>query len=400
MVIKVLAIGDVGNLMKSLSKITKRSEIYIVNFPKDGSGVFTHDDSVNRFSSWKVKNQVKYINKIKDNFDICITMGTGERIAYLADLNYIVYYVGRDIDAPRFVKNSKDDWYTEPLHQLNFLERKFYRKAFEFAIAHVAPTWVYEHLKKYTDSGIKMDSKSIDVSFFRKDSEPLEMKKNKFTFFSPQRISISKGTHLLWKALSLCKSDFEVIQVDWRDITTKEEESTSRKLRENLPNQVKLIPMIKRNDMPRYYKWADAIIANVIIGSFENVELEAVHCKKPVISWANKSIEIIIDNQRVESPFLPNSNKPEIIAEIIDKLVESKEFRENLLKREIEFVNKITDEEKIAEWWDLFFEKMVVAHKSIQKNSSAYSMIMRGILFYIGNRLYFKKIINWVISKK
>ena len=36
MVINVLAIGDTANVMKSLSKITKKSKIHIVNFPKDG----------------------------------------------------------------------------------------------------------------------------------------------------------------------------------------------------------------------------------------------------------------------------------------------------------------------------------------------------------------------------
>ena len=51
-------------------------------------------------------DQVKKINSIKDDFDLCIVMGNGELIAYLCDLNYIAYYVGRDIDAPRFIKNS------------------------------------------------------------------------------------------------------------------------------------------------------------------------------------------------------------------------------------------------------------------------------------------------------
>ena len=149
MVINVLAIGDVANVMKSLSKITKRSKIHIVNFPKDGKGIFIHDDNVDRFVSWKVKKQVDYINKIKDNFDICIVMGTGERIAYLADLNYISYYVGRDIDAPRFVKNSKEQWFRTPLHKLNFLERKFYHDSFKNAVEHIAGRWVYPFLKKF-----------------------------------------------------------------------------------------------------------------------------------------------------------------------------------------------------------------------------------------------------------
>ena len=73
MVINVLAIGDTANVMKSLSKITKKSKIHIVNFPKDGAGIFIHDDNVDRFLSWKVKEQVEYINKIKNNYDICIS---------------------------------------------------------------------------------------------------------------------------------------------------------------------------------------------------------------------------------------------------------------------------------------------------------------------------------------
>ena len=59
-------------------------------------------------------------------------MGAGERIAYLSDLNYISYYVGRDIDAPRFKKNSKEEWYEEPLHKLNVFERRFYKKTYDF----------------------------------------------------------------------------------------------------------------------------------------------------------------------------------------------------------------------------------------------------------------------------
>ncbi len=113
MVLKILAIGDVGNYIKTLSKFTKKSKIHIINFPKDGAGIYTYDEDVELFDSYKVTNQIKKINKIKDQYDLCIVMGTGERIAYLSDLNYIVYYVGRDIDAPRFVKDSKEEWRTE-----------------------------------------------------------------------------------------------------------------------------------------------------------------------------------------------------------------------------------------------------------------------------------------------
>ena len=125
MVIKVLAIGDVGNTIRTLRKFVKKSEISLINYPRDGSAFFVNADDVELFKTRKVKDQVKKINEIKDDFDICLTTAS-ERIAYLADLNYIVYYLGRDIDVPMFKKNSTEEWQTEPLHKLNFFERRFY----------------------------------------------------------------------------------------------------------------------------------------------------------------------------------------------------------------------------------------------------------------------------------
>ena len=374
MVIKVLAIGDIGNYLVTISKYVKKSKIHIINFPKDGAGKFTYDENYELFENYKVVDQVKKINEIKKNYDLALVMGTGERIAYLADLNYITYYVGRDIDAPRFIKNSKEPWYKEPLHRLNFLERSFYKKTFDFAITHIAPTWVFEHLRKYSDKCIKMDRKPIDLTLFEEVPTSLSRKKEKFTFFCPQRMSISKGTDILWKALRYCKTDFKILQVDWRDLTTDEENRTSLRLRENLPPQVELIPMIKRKDMPSYYGWADAVIGNLVIGSFEYVELEAVMCKKPVISFTDKSFKIILEGIELQSPFLPESNDPKIIAKIIDKIVLSEDFRETLYQQEYEFVKEITDPVKAAEWWDSLFEESIRKFGSINRKSSAISV--------------------------
>ena len=395
MVIKVLAIGDIGNYLVTISKYVKKSKIHIINFPKDGAGKFTYDENYELFENYKVVDQVKKINEIKKNYDLALVMGTGERIAYLADLNYITYYVGRDIDAPRFIKNSKEPWYKEQLHRLNFLERSFYKKTFDFAITHIAPTWVFEHLRKYSDKCIKMDRKPIDLTLFEEVPTSLSRKKEKFTFFCPQRMSISKGTDILWKALKYCKTDFKILQVDWRDLTTDEENRTSLRLRENLPPQVELIPMIKRKDMPSYYGWADAVIGNLVIGSFEYVELEAVICKKPVISFTDKSFKIILEGIELQSPFLPENNDPKIIAEVIDKMVLSKNFRETLYKQEYEFVKEITDPIKAGEWWDSLFEKMIKENPSINRKSSGITVKLRMLSFLISNRFYFRKIKNY-----
>ena len=392
MVFNILVIVDVGNYFKTVSKYVKNSKIHIINFPKDGAGIYTYDENYELFENYKVADQVKKINQIKEDFDLAVVMGTGERIAYLADLNYVSYYVGRDIDAPRFIKNSKESWYKEPLHKLNFFERRFYKKTFDFAIAHIAPTWVFEHLKKFQGNNIKMDLKPIDLTLFSDNSEPHTKKKEKFTFFCPQRMSISKGTDILWKALRYCKTDFKILQVDWRDLTTDEENRTSLRLRENLPPQVELIPMIKRKDMSSYYGWADAVIGNLVIGSFEYVELEAVMCKKPVISFTDKSFKIILEGIELQSPFLPENNDPKIIAEVIDKIVLSKDFRETLYKQEYEFVKEITDPVKAGEWWDSLFEESRKKVDSINRKSPMVVVRFRMILFLIANRLYHKKL--------
>ena len=392
MVLNILVISDVGNYFKTVSKYVKKSKIHIINFPKDGAGVYTYDENYELFENYKVKEQVKKINEIKNDFDLAIVMGSGERIAYLSDLNYISYYVGRDIDAPRFIKNSKEPWYKEPLHKLNFFERRFYKKTFDFAVAHIAPTWVFEHLKKYQGNNIKMDLKPIDLSLFNDNLESLEKKKEKFTFFCPQRMGIPKGTDILWKALEYCKSDFQILQVDWRDTGTDEENRTSLELRENLPSQVKLIPMIKRKEIPNYYKWCDAVIGNLKIGSFEYVELEAVMSKKPVINFTDKKIKIFYDEKEIESPFIPRDNDPEKIAEVIDKFVLSEQFKEKIFEKEYEFVEKISDPEKAGKWWDSLFEKLVKDYPSINRKSNKMNVKLRMVSFLIANRLYFNKI--------
>ena len=391
MVINILAIGDVGNNLSTLRKFTK-TKIHIINSPKDDAGLFTYDDSYELFENYKVQDQVKKINEIKNNFDFCITMGAGERIAYLADLNYISLYVGRDIDAPRFIKNPTEEYFTEPIHTLNFLERRFYRRAFDSAIAHIGGRWLLPDLKKYSKNYIRLDRVIIDPTLFNDTIKPIDKKKEKFTFFCPQRLGLGKGTDILWEAIKYCKTDFDIIQVDWRGVSQDQDKKTSLKLRESRPKQVKLIPMIKRNEITKYYAWADAVIGNLRMGYFENIELEAIFCKKPVISYVNKSIQYILENKQLESQFLPTSNEPKEIAKVIDKVVESKEFRDDLLKREREFVLEIANAEKIAQWWDSLFEQMVTKHKSIHRNSSKSALKFNQMLFLIGNRLYAKKI--------
>ena len=391
MTINVLAIGDTGNIISTMKKFTKNIEIHLINFPKDGAGSFTYDD-VETFENYKVKDQVKKINSIKNNFDIAITMGTGERIAYLADLNYITFYVGRDIDVPRFKKNSNEDWSDQPLHNLNFFERKFYWNTFNSAIAHVAYGWVFEFLKKYTNNGLKMDMEPIDTTIFNPNAQILKQEKKKFTFFSPMRMEKFKGTNLLFDALKFCKTDFEILAVDWFGETTDEEIKFKNELLNNIPSQIKFIPPIKRSEMPSYYRFADAVLGNFYLGIYELVALESVMCGTPVIQYSDQNKEIIVNGKKLVSPFLPNSNDPKEIAKIIDRIVDSNEFRTEQFEMQQKFVNKIADPEKCVDWWENLFLNMSKEHKSISKNSSKIKIRFRMLYFLISNRLYFYKL--------
>ena len=393
----MLAIGDVGNIVRTIQKYTKKSEIYLINYPQDGSGVYTAPDNIELFKTRKVNDQVKKINEIKDNFDICLTTAS-ERIAYLADLNYVGYYWGRDIDVPMFKKNSTEEWQTEPLHKLNFFERRFYWNAFKNAVAHVAGRWQFEHLSKYTKNGIANAREPVDTAEFNTNIKPIERKKTKFTFFYPIRMEKIKGTDLLWKAIKLCKSDFEILGVDWFGETTEEERKFKQKLIDEMPPQIKLVPIIKRSEIAGYYRFADAVIANLFLGTFELVSLESVMCGTPVIQYTDKKRKIVIDGKEIESPFLPFSNDPKSIANVIDKVVESKEFKQKLFDDEYQFVNKVADPVKCAEWWDDLFEDLVKKHKSIRKNSSALRVKLRMTSFLIANRLYLRKIKKLILN--
>ena len=398
MVIKILAIGDIANVIRTMSKYMKKSEIHLINFPRENSGEFTSIGDVEEFKTWKVMDQVKKINEIKNKYDLCITTGTGERIAYLCDLNYVPIYFGRDIDAPRFVKNSTEEWNEEPLHKLNFLERYFYKKSFNNAVLHVAGLFVYKHLKKYSKNPVNNARVIVDKEIFNEDIKPITREKTKFIFFSPNRIEKFKGTDILWNALQYCKTDFEILQVNWFGETQNEEKLFKKNILKNIPKQVTLIPMIKYTEMARYYNFADAVIGNLFIGNHEIVALEGVLCKKPVISYTDPNTKIVVDGNEIKSPFLPTSKNPKEVAKIIDMIVSSPEKRNNLFKKEYDFVTEVTDPVKCAEWWDDLFEDLVKKHKSIRKNSSALRVKLRMTSFLIANRLYLRKIKKLILN--
>ena len=159
-----------------------------------------------------------------------------------------------------------------------------------------------------------------------------------------------------------------------------------------MPSQVKLIPIIKKGEIANYYAFADAVIGQMKNGLGAAVEREAVYCKKPVVQYADPKIKFEVDGDYTNSTFLPHSNNPKDVADVIDNIVLSKEFREKLVNEEYNFVKKIADPEIIAEKWDNLFTKLKKKIKTNHKDSSKVIIKLRLMNFLIINRIYFKKI--------
>ena len=388
----ILAIGDTADNIFTLKKFLKKSKIHLITFPRKGDALLTNSEEVEFFDSLLISKQVKKIKSIKNNFDICLAMSwSGARVAYLAGLNYIMYFVGNDITTPPFLSKGKISHLKNPTHKKNFFERKFYKKIFSKAIFCITTSKEYhDHLKKYRKDGIRIDRVIVDNILFNENIKSIKRDKNKFTFLSPQRIGIEKGHDIIWKALPLCKSNFEILQMEWFIQNNYEEGEINKKLIENKPSQVKFIPLVERKELGKYIKFADAILGQLKSGIQGSIERDSAYCKKPVICYTNQKNTNIIDGNEVIPPFLPKSNKPEIVAELIDKIVESKDFINNLIKKQYEFVCQLCDPEKVVNDWEQIFSRTKEKCKTINRKLSTFEGFENFLILYI-EKIYIRK---------
>jgi len=392
MAIKVLAIGDLANGFVDLSKIVKNAEIHVINFQWDTASRLTESKEVEFFKSLKISEQVKKINSMKDDYDLAIVnTWAGARLAYLTGMRYIMIFVGSALRVPLFIKNPTLNYLKKPLPSLNFLERRFYRDVLNGAIfCGTNENDLYEILKKYRKKDIFLIRNALDFDRFNENVIPIDWKKEKFVFFSPQRIGLAKGIDIIWKAIELTKTDFQVLQVEWfLGQRTEEEREKNKNLVLNKPTKVKLIPVIKREEIPNVFAFVDGVIGQMRNGLGANVEKEAAMCKKPVIQYADPKYKFKIGNEEKISPFLPQSNDPQVIADLIDKIVSSEEFRDELIEKEYSFVKKIADPDVIAQQWEELFFKIKTTEN---RKKSELQLKFRVLNFLIVNRLYTKKV--------
>ncbi len=390
MKLKILAIGDIADNIFLMKKFMKDFEIHLISFPKQGAGkTTTSKDNMEYFDSLLISKQVEKIKKIKSQYDLCIALPwSGARVAYLAGINYILYFVGSDITNPPFSKENKN---------YNFFERYFYKKIFDNAIACIAPfNEYYTPLKKYRKDAIRLDRMFVDTEIFHEKIQPIKLEKKKFTFLSAQRFGLEKGIDKIWKAIELCKTDFDVLQVQWfiEDKTTVSEFTKlnliNQKLVDNKPDKVKFISLIKREELGKYFAAVDAIMGQMRSGIQGGIERDAAYCKKPVICYTDPNKPNIIDGETIIPPFLPTLNEPQEIANIIDKVVESKQFRDDLAEKEYEYIKKLSDPELVSKDWENLFIKIFKKYKILNRKLPIFDKLTNLIFLRI-EKIYIKK---------
>jgi len=379
---KILAIGDTADNVHILQKFSKKSKIHLINFPRKQAALKTQSGETEFFDSLLISKQVKKIKQIKNNYDLCLVVSwAAARIAYLAGINYIMFFVGGDITTPPFVKNPTLPYAKEPTHNFNFFERYFYKKVFNTSRLCITATDAYYNaLKKHRKDAIRIDKVPVDTTLFNPNIKPINQSKKKFTFLSAQRIGKEKGIEKIWKAISLCKSNFEILQIEWFIEKTNEEKKFKQEILETIPTQVKLIPLIERKELGKYFMFADAILGNMRSGFPQGIERDAAYCKRPVIAYCDVNQPMVVDGEKIIPPFLPDTDNPKRIAEIIDKIVLDEKFRNELAEKEYEYIKKISDPNIVIDEWENVFSRVIKKYKIIDRKYSQKILIIENFI--------------------
>jgi glycosyltransferase involved in cell wall biosynthesis len=291
-----------------------------------------------------VKNGIEsMVNQIKDlskKYDVFLCYGwPALAICYLARVNYGIVFFDAYID-PEYRIRKKISPIKEAILQ------DIYKSAIKHATFAVAGLpHDAEILKKYRPD-TKIIHQLIDEEMFNSHVKQIELDKSKFTFFSPQRIEPDKGQLIMWNAIRMSKSDFVVLQTDWGSGEHYEKALATK------PDKVKIIPKIKRKNMPNYLVSVDALLGQISKTSIGSTEREAALCGIPVFCYAPYSFS-------EDDPFYKESKEPEDIAKYIDRIVADKNFREELKKKQKEWVKATFDNKRTVNQWLEVFEKAI-----------------------------------------
>ena len=285
-----------------------------------------------------IKSQIRQIKELSKKYDVFLCYGwPAAAICYLAGVNYGMVFFDAYID-PEYRIRKK----LSPIKEL--ILQDIYKAVIEcttFAVAGLPHD--AEILKKYRPD-TKIIHQLIDEEMFNQNVKRIDLSQGKFTFFSPQRIEPDKGQLIMWDAIRLAKSDFVVLQTDWGTGEYYEKALATK------PDKVKIIPKVKRENMPNYLASVDALLGQISKTSVGSTEREAALCNAPVFCYAPYSFS-------ENDPVYKDSKEPRDIAVYIDRMVTDKNFMDELRKKQGEWVRNTFDNKKTVKQWLEVFEE-------------------------------------------
>jgi len=308
---------------------------------------FQHDD---------LFHQVEEIKLLSKEYDVFICLGwLAAAICYLSNVNYVMYFV--DV----FIDPEQRRWKKMSSYRQRFFDSLFaevLNSADAVVSCHAFHTREIQKYRKEVEEIFPF----TDPELFNQNFKKNQILKEKFTFFSPQRIEKFKGQRLLWKAIKLTKSDFKVIQIDWGTGDYYEKAIKEK------PDNVELISTIVHEQMPSYYASLDGLLGCISSAYVPSIEREAILCGMPVFCYSPFGFTD-------SDPFYKKSTKPEDISQYLDRFVQDNDFRNDLQNEQNIWINKVFDNKKLAKKWHSVLNE--VKGKKPQKPKSTYITLLK-----------------------
>ncbi len=178
----------------------------------------------------------------------------------------------------------------------------------------------------------------IDTSRFNEAVHSGKPESARLVALSLQSLNRHKGIEVIWEAIRRMKNRerIGVLQCDWGM------EPEYFGLKESAPDQVSFVPLLPHGRIIEYYGRADIVIGQMKLGILSMIELEAAACGLPVAVF----------NPDPRKPFLPRSNSSVSLADLLDRLVDDREFRESYSRKCRDYVVQNHEVGKVASRWN------------------------------------------------
>jgi len=272
--------------------------------------------------------KVRYLKKLKSEYDFFHCGGWKGMLAYMAGVPYGLQFFGSEL---RYWEDRNDF--------KSFLKKPLMHRVVKKALyVAVGTPDLLQNVRHIRPDAFWIPG-PVDFDLFNDKADRIDLGYDLPVIFSPTRIEKQKGSDIIWKAVSETRNDFVFLQTDWGFEPFRSEMIRAA------PEKMRLIDIIPHEKMPGYYVSSTAVMGQVGAVIRGYVEVEAAACGAPVLCYSPD-----------DTPFVPKEKDTSTIAKYLDRLVEDREFRSNLARSERKWVLENHDISMIVDRWRTLWE--------------------------------------------